>query len=566
MSAPPAYGGPESEAGLRDRLSSVQGLLALSMVMTESGDEQRILHLATTSVPSLGDCRLDGVYLTGSGWRITRGPCTEPDVRADIEAQFAVLSSAGGTVAITGEGWGAAFPLRSLDGHFGYLLVAADRQPPAFVQFLLRVLAQQSGIALGNARLHARERATTAQLREANATLAATVAAFERRTAIHDRLNRVAVVGAGLEGVASAVHELTGYAVAVEDRTGGLLAWAGPARPEPYDTGSPGGRDELLRQAQRAGVPIRDGARLFAIAHPRPDVLGVLVLFDPEGHAGEHEQRALEHGVTVLAIELARMHILAETELRLGRDVVDELLAGNESGHVLARAQSLGYAVERPHRVIVIESPELQHDGDRLYQAVRRAAHDIGIGPFLLSQGPVVVVLSEDDRPWDEFRQAVREHLHGSRCRLGVGGRCVRPPDFPRSRHEAELALKVQQSAGLTDRVTVFDKLGIYRILADVRRPDNVELFVREWLGSLLDYDTDKRTDLVATLARYLEHGGNYDATAKAVAVHRSTLKYRLQRIRQISGHDLADPDTQFNLQLATRARQTLLAMGADTA
>jgi DNA-binding PucR family transcriptional regulator len=42
------------------------------------------------------------------------------------------------------------------------------------------------------------------------------------------------------------------------------------------------------------------------------------------------------------------------------------------------------------------------------------------------------------------------------------------------------------------------------------------------------------------------------------MSVHRSTLKYRLQRIREISGHDLADPGTGFNLQLATRAWQTL--------
>jgi DNA-binding PucR family transcriptional regulator len=46
------------------------------------------------------------------------------------------------------------------------------------------------------------------------------------------------------------------------------------------------------------------------------------------------------------------------------------------------------------------------------------------------------------------------------------------------------------------------------------------------------------------------------------LAVHRSTLKYRLQRIREISGHDLNDADVRFNLELASRARQTLLAIG----
>ncbi|GHE81992.1 hypothetical protein GCM10014715_42070 [Streptomyces spiralis] len=48
---------------------------------------------------------------------------------------------------------------------------------------------------------------------------------------------------------------------------------------------------------------------------------------------------------------------------------------------------------------------------------------------------------------------------------------------------------------------------------------------------------------MVETLSRYFDCGGNYDETADSLAVHRSTLRYRLQRIRDISGHDLAAAD-----------------------
>ena len=63
------------------------------------------------------------------------------------------------------------------------------------------------------------------------------------------------------------------------------------------------------------------------------------------------------------------------------------------------------------------------------------------------------------------------------------------------------------------------------------------------------------------TLTQYLEHGGNYDATAAELSVHKSTLKYRLQRIRELTGLELNDPDVHFNLQLATRAWGTLQAL-----
>lgn len=66
------------------------------------------------------------------------------------------------------------------------------------------------------------------------------------------------------------------------------------------------------------------------------------------------------------------------------------------------------------------------------------------------------------------------------------------------------------------------------------------------WLGDLLAYDAARGAALVDTLSRHLEHRGSYDAAAAALNVHRSTLKYRLKRIAEVSGHDLAVPDTAF--------------------
>jgi DNA-binding PucR family transcriptional regulator len=88
-----------------------------------------------------------------------------------------------------------------------------------------------------------------------------------------------------------------------------------------------------------------------------------------------------------------------------------------------------------------------------------------------------------------------------------------------------------------------------------------MERFVDEWLAQLIDHDSARGTELVLTLSEYLQCGGNYDASAKALSVHRSTLKYRLNRIRQVSGYDLSRPDNQLNLQLATRAWRTLEAL-----
>lgn len=542
-----------------DQLTGMRSLLALSMVMSESDDQAHILGLAATAVPSLGRCRLEGVFLGDDGWQAVPGGHAAPDARGDLETQFVVLSVAGGPVAVLGRAWAWAFPLRSLDGHLGYLVASAEREPSSPEQFLLRVLAQQAGIAIAGARQRAAQRADAERLRAANAALAETVAELEYSTAVHERLTRAVMAGEGPDGIAAALHELTGYPIAVEDRYGNLRAWAGPGRPDPYPKEPWEIREEMLNEAVREHRPVRWQGRLVIPAGPRDDVLGVLALIDPGESASRPERVALQHAAAVLALELVHLHNLAEAELRLGRDLVEELLSGAGEETVLARADALGYDLRRPHRIVVVTGP----GGDAFGRAVGRAMRETGVGALFALRGREVVVLSDADRSWERFLTAVRRELGGGLCRVGVGGACDRPADLPRSYEEARLALRLQTAVTGDHQATEFERLGVYRLLAGVIEPATVERFVREWLGDLLDYDSGKGSDLVDTLSRYLECGRSYDATTAALAIHRSTLKYRLRRIREISGHDLGDPDTYFNLHLASRAWNTLLALRA---
>ena len=143
------------------------------------------------------------------------------------------------------------------------------------------------------------------------AELRAAQRALARSIEVHQTLTRIARTGAGPDGIARAVHELTGRPVAVEDRSGHLRAWAGPGRPAPYPLASPGDRNRFLGRLIAAGRPLRSGGCLFTVVLLGGVPVGVLVLHDPDGTAGATEQMALEHAGTVLAVEIARAQNIA---------------------------------------------------------------------------------------------------------------------------------------------------------------------------------------------------------------------------------------------------------------
>ncbi|HMC79775.1 MAG TPA: helix-turn-helix domain-containing protein, partial [Acidimicrobiia bacterium] len=191
--------------------------------------------------------------------------------------------------------------------------------------------------------------------------------------------------------------------------------------------------------------------------------------------------------------------------------------------------------------------------------AVEQAAAELEIGSLVgRRQGAVVLLAQSPPGRWAELGAALAAEFPSGVVSVGVGGRCERPSDFPRSAREAFVALGVRQASRQPAGVTTYDSLGIYRILAGGEHSAEVEGFVREWLGPLLDYDAAHGAELVKTLSTYLECGGNYDETADGLAIHRSTLRYRLQRIREVSGLDLTDVDSRFNLHAATRAWRVL--------
>jgi sugar diacid utilization regulator len=547
VAGPPAHDGP-----VREQLSALRSMLVLAMLLTQQDSQASILHYVANAVESLGSCTTEGIFLD-SRWQDIRLPR-----RRASSLPALTLPAEGGPVPVAGVPWAWAYPLSSRHGPTGYLLVGAQVPPAEGERFLLQVLAQQAGVALANARLHSREREQAEELGVTNLAL-------QRSMEIHDRLTKVALGSQGQQGIVEAVCELTGRAAAIEDRFGNLLAWAGPDQPDPSPRADPEQRARLLDRAMTEAGPVWEGELLYSVAVLGGAPAGVLILRDPDWTAGHTELVAMEHATTVLAIEIARLQSLAESDTRLRTNLVLDLVAGAGKGvagvMLLNRAQALEYDLGRPHRVVLVEAHGGDDEIDLFLHAVGRAARAARAGSLLAPRLHDVVLLADAEVSWDLFRARTVTELHGGQCRIGVGGRCLEPDGFALSCWEAELALRMQKAAGGPDRVTLFDDLGIYKILATTGDTSAMDRFVAEWLGPLIDYDAEHGMSLVLTLSEYLDCGGNYDASARALSVHRSTLKYRLRRIRQVSGLDLGRPDVQFNLQVATHAWRTLEAL-----
>lgn len=440
-------------------------------------------------------------------------------------------------------------------------------QPRAFTQpdidFLSAIAAQVAGI-IERSEL---QRRLEQQLRES-----------ELSHEIHARFTELALAGAGARTILDAIGSLAGGPVALYDPQGSWLMGEGTRFPRRLEL--PHGRDG--DHAVRPAGASRPAARLLPV-QAGEDVLGWLAAAEPAAAVdASSRMRALEHGVTVLALELSKERAAAEVERRLRGDFLEALLTRGldaaEADRLARQAERLGVRVASRTWVIVLEpDDDASRQGlegralsDRLHTALSDLARRRYPGSLVVARatGVVLLVPSADQSEGEELEalQRFAELLLKTTVDVGrtisvsagIGNRTATIAELPRAHDEARQAMRLVRHGGKRGTVASYRGLGAFRLLLEVERPESLHRYVTETLGPLQRYEEDRDTPLLRTVEQLILAHWNQREAARRLHVHINTLLYRMQRIEQLTGVSLSDPETRVALAVAVRARSLL--------
>jgi purine catabolism regulator len=267
------------------------------------------------------------------------------------------------------------------------------------------------------------------------------------------------------------------------------------------------------------------------------------------------------HAIGLLAIELAKVRAVSETERRLRGDALEQILSeslsASESRRLLER---LGFDLDRPLAAIACAASSLSADelAEASEEAMSRRAE-----AFLCSarDGIVVLVLQPEG---EGFLTEVRAALGGRARDLMTGaGSMVAYDQLQQTVREARYALQVCQTEGRPE--AEFRDLGTYQLLLSLQDPQALATFASSVLGPLDEYDESHGGHLIPSLQAFLERNARWEAAAAELYVHRHTLRYRMRKVEELTGRDLASARDRMELFLALRARDLLAsADGSD--
>jgi purine catabolism regulator len=426
---------------------------------------------------------------------------------------------------------------------------------------------------------------------------------LKRSMEIHRRFTEIVLDGKGVNEICRTLAELLESAVVIEDTSFHLLAHAGgSADPHRKETILRQGTPQrvlfdpqiqrMLREIEANRGPVKVPAfphlgmsreRLIAPILAANQVLGYISVLDHPPHHEELAFMAIEQAALVLALEIAKERELSEVEGRVRGEFLDDLLHGTYGEEAAAerRARHLGYPLHESHVVMLVDIDDfrgfvkarqlsedaiqaLKRDFLRRVTGVVRASY-----PRALLQGrsdQVVSLLPLGTESGDyqarghalglQIRQAIADWKSGFTVSVGFSGPAQAPAGVAGALREVTSVMESLARFKRWSQVIAVPELGLTGLLAAVSDERLVD-YSRRHLGPLIEHDSARKGSLVQTLRAYLETGEQQRA-AQRLRIHPNTLRYRLDRIREINSVDLEDPETRLNLAVALRVQALL--------
>jgi len=308
----------------------------------------------------------------------------------------------------------------------------------------------------------------------------------------------------------------------------------------------------------------------------------VLVTWRGESPAADPVAQAL---TDALLVERVREDTRVDTEASLRGELLEELLAGEvvSRASLVRRARHLGADLSDGAVAVVGTLQDPHSDGRvitdprlvRRFMQQTRAVLDLHWPRALVDWHEDLLVILLPRRAEGDAGEGPEELAHilarrllaatgptvpGLTLTLALSRHQIDPERLGSAIDEAQLALSIGERLGRSGEVVTFEETGTYKLLFQVfaDHPEELDSFYEQTMAPLVRYDDQYQTELVGTVATYLELDCNLAATAGTLFTHRHTIRYRLDRITELAGLDIGKTDDREKLSLGLKAMRLL--------
>ncbi|HEU5293911.1 MAG TPA: helix-turn-helix domain-containing protein, partial [Burkholderiaceae bacterium] len=266
------------------------------------------------------------------------------------------------------------------------------------------------------------------------------------------------------------------------------------------------------------------------------DILGSALLF----HRGELEEvtvRTFERSANVIGIVLLSQQRLEASRNRSASALLRSLISARQDDAAMLanRAEQHGLDLTRPLSLmlVAVENPGADYAA-RHFGSLKPLTHalvdDIDGMLVVLCSATAAAAVRQTISNW--MHQDLRAIYRGALSRP-----VARPSDLPSAFATLRRALAVLGRIGVQAQIVGQDELAIYSTLFETHDQASLANFLDVTIGPLISHDSQRGSELAATLLAYFDCNQNAKITAQRLKIHVNTVRQRLSTIEDLLGH-----------------------------
>lgn len=344
-------------------------------------------------------------------------------------------------------------------------------------------------------------------------------------------------------GTDAALAEFTGYSFTRLD-------------PSPYQTHAYFDArllyNEEVRDALAIRIPSSDGVDYYLIIHGNASQLSLV------------DTMFVENIVSLLQIEILKQNAVKQKLFYQNNNTVHDLLLGRFTTRERIDSALTMLGVDRCpcYQLLLVramlEDPSDTDRQDELHQAIRRRLRSAYPGIVWYVNGDRLVILhnfrSELSGIDVNEVQRILEDLHASSTlplfkHFAVLSSTVDRYNLPVTNNEIMNAYRFFDDSSFENVTLRFDDLGIYKLLLAADDPSRLNGLIDPRLQRL----HDDNPDFFRTAVTLCEHSLNFHETAEELFLHPKTVRYRIDRVREVYGVDVRNSDDFLQVILADK-------------
>ncbi len=159
----------------------------------------------------------------------------------------------------------------------------------------------------------------------------------------------------------------------------------------------------------------------------------------------------------------------------------------------------------------------------------------------------------------EAMQHKLRQKYGGLDICVGVGHCFENIINLRKSYYSAKVALITAVSNTFQRDLVIYDGLGIFKILFDIRNRESISAIRDDTVARIQAYDREHSTDFYNTISAYLDNFFSVQDTAKALFVHYNTIRYRISKIKDIFGWNLFSLEDCIYLAISMRIDRFLI-------